>query len=469
MQLLIFFDLTGRLHPAIVHLPIGILLIACFFELFTRGERYASLRTAIRMLAFWGMIAAIFSVGSGLLLSQNGEYDKELIDPHEWSGIATAILCIALYLMYRFEANKRAVKIFSIAVLIMVTVTGHLGSSLTRGPEYLLEPFTAAAETAVVMKPIPDIQKAVLYTDVVQPLLQARCYSCHGPRKQKGKLRLDEKDLIIKGGKNGKTVVPGKPDDSEMIERMLLPPDHDDHMPPKGKPQLTRYQMDVLYWWVSTGADFNKKVGELKQTEKIKPVLLALQEGSAPPEKEITDVPAENVAPADTAVVRKLIASGVMVLPVALNSNYLSANFVTVANQADSLLKSLLPLKKQVVSLKLDGAMLNDSSITTISQYAVLRNLQLSNTAISDQGLTYILKLKNLHSLNLVGTGVTAKGVVRLKELKDLKNLYLYRTQISDGERLELKKNFPAANLDFGNYSLPMLATDTTELKYKQN
>jgi len=61
---------------------------------------------------------------------------------------------------------------------------------------------------------------------------------------------------------------------------------------------------------------------------------------------------------------------------------------------------------------------------------------------------------------------VTAKGVVKLKELKDLKNLYLYRTRISTAERIELKKNFPAANLDFGNYSLPMLATDTTVVKY---
>jgi len=61
---------------------------------------------------------------------------------------------------------------------------------------------------------------------------------------------------------------------------------------------------------------------------------------------------------------------------------------------------------------------------------------------------------------------VTAKGVVKLKELKDLKTLYLYKTRISTAERIELKKNFPAANLNFGNYSLTMLATDSSEVKY---
>ena len=465
MQLLILFDLAGRLHPVIVHLPIGILLIACLFELLSNRERYASLRPSIPLLVFWGMIAAILSVISGLMLSENGEFEDELIDPHKWFGVATAIISIIFYALYRFNTSKRTVKIFSSLVFIMVIVTGHLGGSVTRGPEYLVEPFTEIEKQAFHMKPIPDIQNAVLYADVVQPLLEARCYNCHGPRKHRGKLRLDEKEMILKGGKNGKIVVAGKPDSSEMIERMMLPLDHDDHMPPKGKPQLTRQQKDILSWWVSTGADFNKKVSELKQPQQIKPVLLALQEGGAP-EKEITDLPAGNVAPADSAVISKLIATGVMVLPVARNSNYLSANFVTVGKQADSLLKQLLPLKKQLVSLKLDGAHLHDSSVAAISEYSTLRNLQLSNTAVTDQGLTNLIRLKDLHSLNLVGTTVTAKGVVKLKELKDLKNLYLYRTRISTSEGIELKKNFPSTNLDFGNYSLPMLATDTTELKY---
>jgi hypothetical protein len=412
------------------------------------------------------MISASLSVISGLMLSGNGEYEDELIDPHQWFGIATAIMSIIFYALYRFNKTKRTVKVFSIIVFLMVIVTGHLGGSVTRGPEYLIEPFSGTEETAVVIKPIPDIQKAVLYTDIVQPLLQARCYNCHGPRKHRGKLRLDEKERIIKGGKNGKTVVAGKPEDSEMIERMMLPLDHDDHMPPKGKPQLTKQQKDVLYWWISSGADFSKKVSELKQTEQIKPVLLTFQEGSAPPGKEITELPHESVVPADSAVIRKLIATGVMVLPVARNSNYLSANFVTVGKQADSLLKQLLPLKKQLVSLKLDGAQLDDSSIAAISEYPVLRNLQLSNTAVTDLGLTRLIKLKDLHSLNLVGTTITAKGVIKLKELKDLKNLYLYRTRITTAEQMELKKFFPTTNLDFGNYSLPMLVTDTTEVKY---
>ena len=99
-----------------------------------------------------------------------------------------------------------------------------------------------------------------------------------------------------------------------------------------------------------------------------------------------------------------------------------------------------------------------------MSDLSNLRRLQLSNTSISDAGLAKLKNLKELGSLNLVGTKVTAKGIMQIKDLKSLKYLYLYKTSITAAEREELKKSFPETTLDFGNYSLPMLASDTTEV-----
>jgi hypothetical protein len=154
------------------------------------------------------------------------------------------------------------------------------------------------------------------------------------------------------------------------------------------------------------------------------------------------------------------------VMPVASNSNYLAVNFVTAAQAADTLVKNLQPLKRQVVSLKMDQARVSDSSLSAIAGLTNLRRLQLSNTAITDMGLKKLSTLKELKSLNLVGTAVTAKGVIQLRDLKELKYIYLYRTSITPAEMEELRKNFPETTLDFGNYSLPMLKTDTTEVKY---
>lgn len=464
MQFLVLFDFTGRLHPAIVHLPIGILLLGCLFELLTKSNRYSFFRPAIQIMIFWGMLSAVAAVVSGLLLERSGEYEEEFVGPHELAGISTAVLSLALYVLYRKNVKRKFLKIFSGIVLLVVGLTGHLGGNVTRGPEFLTEPFTQSSGKTITIKPIPNIQQAAAFNDVVQPILKEGCYNCHGPNKQKGKLRFDEKEAIIKGGKNGKIVVAGKPEDSEMIKRMLLPIDHEDHMPPKNKAQLTKPQISVLQWWVNSGADFNKKVSELKQPENIKPVLLAMETGIVTPETELTDVPEEPVNAADSTVIKKLFADGVMVMPVARNSNYLSASFVTAAGKADTLIKSLEPLKKQLISLKLDESNINDSTLTNVSGLSNLRRLQLSNTAISDAGLAKLKKLKELGSLNLVGTKVTAKGIMQIKDLKALKYLYLYKTSITPAERDELKKSFPETILDFGNYSLPMLATDTTEV-----
>jgi uncharacterized membrane protein len=460
----ILFDLAGRLHPALVHLPIGILLLACCFDLLSGMERFAALRPAIRPMIFWGMVSAIVSVLTGLALASSGDYAEEQVDTHKIAGIILAIFSIALYILYRAQTSRKIVRTFSVATLALLVVTGHLGGSITHGEDYIAGAFDAS-RTAAPIKPIPDIQHALAYNGVVQPIFEARCYNCHSDRKQKGKLRLDNQEYILKGGKSKHTVVAGKPDESELIKRLLLPLEDEDHMPPKGKPQLTKEQIDYLQWWVGTGVDFNKKVGELPQTEALKPALLALETGISAAE-ELADIPNEPVAPADTAIIRKLNRAGVALLPVSRESNYLAANFITVGSQAASLVSELLPLKKQLVSLKLDGAELHDSTMNKVAQLTALRRLQISHTPITDDGIKYLANLAELRSLNLVDTRITAKGLAALKDNKNIKNIYVYQTGISAAEAAELKSLFPKSQLEFGNYNVPTLATDTTEVKY---
>src|SRR5688572_10691320 len=146
MQFLVLFDFTGRLHPAIVHLPIGILLLASLFELFTKNERYPSVKPVIRTMVFWGTLAAIAAVISGLLLEDSGEYDREYVDPHELAGITAASLAIVLYVIYRLKVKRVVIKVASLLVLVMIAITGHLGGNVTRGPEFLTEPFNQSAD-----------------------------------------------------------------------------------------------------------------------------------------------------------------------------------------------------------------------------------------------------------------------------------------------------------------------------------
>jgi hypothetical protein len=83
----------------------------------------------------------------------------------------------------------------------------------------------------------------------VRPLLAENCYSCHGEKKQKGGLRLDSLEAILKGGESGPAVVPGKPEESLLVDAINYA---GPEMPPTG--QLASDKIAILARWVSLGA-----------------------------------------------------------------------------------------------------------------------------------------------------------------------------------------------------------------------
>lgn len=464
-------EFIGHFHPLLVHLPIGILLTALFLYWLSRKEKYRSVKEAVPVVLLCGAIAAVLSCITGYVLSNVDDYDKTIVGWHQWMGISVAVLSILLYLKIRNPGIALNFNLLAVVLFGLIFITGHLGGSLTHGSDYLTKPLGSifGKDSAVnsVIKPIPDVQEAFVYNDIVTPILQTRCYSCHGVNKQKGKLRMDDAAMLLKGGKDGKVVEPGNAEGSELIKRLLLPVDNEDHMPPKEKPQPSESQIALLEWWISQGASFVKKVKEIDQPDKIKPFLLALQKTSSD-EKEPMDIPAAKVEKADGSAMEKLKERGVVILPVAQNSNYLKANFVTDTLISKEDLQLLLTLRKQLIWLKLGFTNINDTDLTVIGKLQNLTWLNLQNTGISDQGLLAIQSLQELKYLNLVGTKVTLPGILQLRGLKSLHTLFLYETKISTRDWTELQNAFPKTRIDSGGYLVPMLPNDTIVVKAKK-
>lgn len=88
------------------------------------------------------------------------------------------------------------------------------------------------------------------FEKVVRPLLVSKCFSCHNDQKQKGDLRLDSLDAMLKGGESGAAIVPGKPEQSLLISAIR----HNEQlkMPPKDK--LAANEIAALTAWVKAGA-----------------------------------------------------------------------------------------------------------------------------------------------------------------------------------------------------------------------
>ena len=105
------------------------------------------------------------------------------------------------------------------------------------------------AGPAFAAEPTPE--QIEFFEKRVRPVLVEHCYSCHGEKKDKGALRLDTRDAILKGGDSGPALVPGKPEASLLVKAVTYT-NPNIQMPPKGK--LPAEHIAALTEWVKMGA-----------------------------------------------------------------------------------------------------------------------------------------------------------------------------------------------------------------------
>lgn len=110
----------------------------------------------------------------------------------------------------------------------------------------LLAPSVATADT-----PQFSLEQVEFFEKQVRPLFVEHCQKCHGAEKQKGELRLDSREAVLKGGETGPAMVPGNPAESELIKALRYDPDGY-QMPPDGK--LPPETVAVFVKWIEMGA-----------------------------------------------------------------------------------------------------------------------------------------------------------------------------------------------------------------------
>ena len=472
MQIITAF--IGRFHPLLVHLPIGILFLAFIFEFLSVFPKYRKLRKSIQPALLLGALFSIASAGSGYFLSLEGGYENELLTLHRNSGIATAVFASLFYFLHKNAVNffrdkrkrKMARMLLFILLIVLLSFTGHLGGSLTHGEDYLFdfnsETQDSNAGPSLGITSLTDIDSAILYLDIIEPILKARCYGCHSSKKQKGQLRLDQALFIKKGGKHGVVIAVGKiPDSSALFSRLMLPLEAEHHMPPEQKAQPSSAEIALVQAWIEDGASFEKRVGVYGQTAKIKTYIGAMLSQA----NRQSIIPIQGTSPASASAIAALKDKGILVIPVGSESNYLSVSFVNAKSASDSDLELLLPLQDQLLWLNLSRTRISAEGLKTIGKLANLTQLNLDYTAVKDDALQSLAPLSKLTSLNLVGTEIGDQGVSHLATLKKLEKIFLYKTQVTPMGIKQLSGKLPLADIDTGGYQLPSLATDTIIFK----
>jgi mono/diheme cytochrome c family protein len=300
-------------------------------------------------------------------------------------------------------------------------LAGHFGGNLTHGSDYLTQPILAMAGRGAASSPLPkkvpvtDSTKALVYADLIEPVLEQKCQQCHNAEKQKGNLRLDNVEFFKKGGKNGPVIIPENPAESALYTRLLLPEEDEKHMPPKGKTQLNENETALIHWWLEQGASFDKTVAQVPKSDLIKKILARATDGGAVGNEGVPKgsslVPVSKVEKANDRDIEALLQLGAYIKPIAADNNFLSANFINVPSFNNQQAKLLLPLSKQLVWLRLSDTEITDGGLAYIAKLEQLTRLELDHTSVTDMGLEYIARLKNLQMLNLYDTQVGDRAI----------------------------------------------------------
>ena len=290
-------EALGRLHPAFVHFPIALFLVAGVLELFNLRRSKPS-HVALVCLAF-GVAGAALAAYSGWERAEHeapGASLEELLFRHRWCAIGSAgcaLLALSAGALARSADGGGRLRVYRGALFLavgLVSYVGFLGGEMVYGVGYVTEVFKAPTASEAADQPIaapsellpstlveeppgmgdmpeggedapiadvPDPGPARIdYTAQVLPIFERACFECHGPTgKSRGGLRLHEREPLFEGDEGFWIILPEDSAGSYLMELINLPPGDPDIMPKDGEP-LSPEEIKLLADWIDQGASW---------------------------------------------------------------------------------------------------------------------------------------------------------------------------------------------------------------------
>ena len=216
----------GNWHPLVLHFPIVLLILTVYISLFHKNIP--------RNLLTITTLTALFTAITGFFLSQGTNTKGDILFWHQWLGSGLALLTAFWYWLDGNQLGQHILtKILQLSIVIITVFAGHYGGMITHGEDFLALPKRDD------FKDIP--KNPIIYEHIVARIVDEKCTSCHNPNKQKGEYTMTSLSDLIKGGKTGKAIDLEHPDKSELLKRLHLPREDEEHMPPSEKKTIKQY------------------------------------------------------------------------------------------------------------------------------------------------------------------------------------------------------------------------------------
>ncbi len=485
-------QILGRLHPMVLHLPIGLIAGVAAVESVAFLKRDPAWVGVGRFLSVLAAIAAVVAAATGYVLSISGDYNGDSIELHRNLGIAVAIASVLTAASYSYRTSPWPRRIALALCLACLLPAGHLGATITHGENFLLAPLTPTkgprlnnarstpADQGSILTEIPrdsttedpSVVTSQFETSIA-PILASRCISCHGTTKQKGELALHTPDAIRKGGEFGPVLVPGNPKESELIRRMTLPMDDEEHMPPPTKTQPTVQEIATIESWIASGASFTAPAPAASTSEaplgRPEPSTAPGPSAAEPTDSGAADggVVASEPSPPPVAAIEAIRARLVYVAPVARTSPLLVLDTAAVAAQIDDdeARALLAPVSPNLADVSLARTKITDKSLVFFSGLPNLRRLDLRGTSITSAGLDSLKASRSLEELVLSQTSLSDEASATISAMASLKRVFLWKSGLSQGALDQLRSDRPTLVVDAGDRAVTTIAASESEVK----
>ena len=426
----------GRLHPVLVHFPIAFIFLIIAMEWFLSRSNNQLVFSIMSLIYLVTLLSCLLAVLAGAILSSSGEYGSRLLRIHTWGSIATVILLIwTIYFRERYlfsfrKAPKRIYHTLLIAMGVLVFYTGHQGGSLTHGSGYLTEPLRKAAANRSLEAELKSPEEMLVYADIIHPILETKCISCHNKNKTKGGLDLSTYEAFMAAVAGPYAAVqPYNPDASEIIRRVMLDSNHDDFMPPDGKKPMDQEEIKLFHWWIANGAVKEDTFGQGPDIEGMdfSGIINRLAEQQAMARLERRQ---------RTLVWPKLLKRSFDLGVVIQKDDSNDSSYYVLSMQVppkfvdDRTLQELMPYKDAFSKVSLPGSEITDDGLYYIGQMSNLKELIVSKTCLTGEGLSYLNELDELQLLNLSHTRLSNSHVLSISRLPALKKVYMFNTLV---------------------------------------
>lgn len=431
------FNNVGRWHIVLLHFPIGLLALGWLMEVAHRKQVAGITAEAVRFVLGVGFLGALAATISGLILHNQGSYDLELVEWHERLGIGTAVFALITFLLH--HTKKRTLYFVCLTLtVILLAAAGHFGGSLTHGVDFLDENLGNTNSPQANLLQQTPFDEAVVWEDVIEPIVTEKCASCHNNSKRKGGLVLLDSASIFAGGDNGSVLTADK--QTSICNVLHMPLEDDLHMPPSGKAQLTKDEMELLCWWMESKSPFSSRLADMALEPQMD---VLLRERLAPPDP----IDLLGIEKPNPSLVASLQAEGIRVLQPNLETPWLSVNFSDHPDLQEKDWESLDDLQANITHLDLGNATVNSDLLDWVADCQQLKSLKLDQCTLEASDLDQLSALEHLEQLNLYGAQIDGDATDVISKFTQLKRLYLWRSSITQGQITALRTSMPEVDV----------------------